>query len=173
MSLTEIIKHIKLIIFDVDGVFTDGKFYYGNHEEMVGFHSHDGYGIRQLQKTGIEIAIISGRGSEAVKRRFAELNIQHLFLKQHNKLEAYEQLLFLLHITDDQVAYVGDDYPDLCVMEKVALPIAVPNATESVKKIAKYCTKNKGGKGAVREICDLILKAQDLYMPMLNSYLNQ
>ncbi|OGT25805.1 MAG: hypothetical protein A3I77_00060 [Gammaproteobacteria bacterium RIFCSPLOWO2_02_FULL_42_14] len=148
---------IKLLILDVDGVLTNGKVYYGNSEEMMGFHVQDGSGLHQLRQKGIIVAVISGRESTAVKRRLAELQIQHVFLAQSDKLAAYQTLLSTLQFTDEQVAYVGDDVADIPVMEKVALPIAVANAVPAAKKIAKWCTIKEGGNGAVREVCDYLL----------------
>lgn len=156
-KLKSIAKQIRLLILDVDGVLTNGKLYYGDHDEILAFHIHDGAGIKLLQKNNIIVAVISGRSSNALKRRLKELDIQHALLGQENKLQAYQTLLAQLQLQDHEVAYVGDDIADGDVMKKVAFPIAVSNAISSIKKIALWCTTKKGGHGAVREVSDLLL----------------
>lgn len=154
--------NIKLLICDVDGVLTDGTLYYGsNGIEIKGFHVHDGLGLKQLMNAGIEVAVITKRCSEAVSRRLEELGVNNHYQGCDNKLTAYQALKDKLHLTDADVAYIGDDLPDLPVMEKVGLPIAVANATTPMKKIAAYTTELSGGQGAVREVCDHILEARD------------
>jgi 3-deoxy-D-manno-octulosonate 8-phosphate phosphatase (KDO 8-P phosphatase) len=159
--LTKIAKNIKLLILDCDGVLTDGTIYVtAQGTEMIAFNVLDGMGIELLQKSGVIVAVISGRHNEAVQHRLNKLNIEHVFLGMHNKITAFETLMNTLQLQTSQVAYVGDDFLDIPVMEKVALPITVPNATDGVKKIAKMCTQKKGGHGAVREVCDFIYHAQ-------------
>jgi len=152
---------IRLLVLDVDGVLTDGSLYFDaeGHEQKV-FNAKDGYGMRRLMKAGIQIAIISGRKSRPVQARMDELGIQHVFLGQNQKLETLEKLTEKLGLTLDQVAYVGDDAPDIECMETVGLAIAVNDAHTSVRKIAQLRTSLPGGRGAVREVCDLILDAQ-------------
>ena len=134
-------KKIKLLILDCDGVLTDGKIYFTHHgEEMIGFNVQDGYGIVLLRQTAIQIAVISGRDTPAVFHRLTQLKIPHIFLGQHEKTTAFDSLLKKLQITPDEVAYMGDDMPDMDVMEKVGLPIAVQNAVPAVKKIATLCS---------------------------------
>lgn len=155
--ITAIAKEIQLLILDNDGVLTDGKIYFSNTgEQMLAYHIHDGMGIKHAQQSGIEIAVISGRDSQALRFRLSELSISHIFLGQHDKMDAYKTLLADLQLSPENVAYCGDDLPDIPVMKKVALPIAVANAIDEVKKIALYCTEKRGGHGAVREICDLL-----------------
>ena len=157
------IEKIKLLILDCDGVLTDGKIYYSHTgEEMISFNVQDGHGIVHLQANGIPVAVISGRENTAVAHRLKQLKIEHVFLGQHHKLPAFDSLLQIYKITPNQVAYVGDDLPDLDVIKKVGLPIAVANAIDSIKKIAKITTQKKGGDGAVREVCDLIYSAQQI-----------
>ena len=159
-SLKTTAKQIQLLILDVDGVLTDGKIHVTDSgEETLSFHVHDGYGIVRLREIPIPIAIISGRNTPAMSHRFKKLKIEHLFLGQPEKMTAFHSLLNKLDITPDAVAYVGDDLLDIPVMELVGLPIAVANAMPAVKKIAKGCTQNNGGDGAVREVCDLIYAA--------------
>jgi 3-deoxy-D-manno-octulosonate 8-phosphate phosphatase (KDO 8-P phosphatase) len=159
--ITNIAKKIKLLILDNDGVLTDGKIYFTNSgEQMLSFHIHDGLGIKRAQAAGMMIAVISGRDSKALRLRLAELSVEHFFLGQREKVTAFETLISQLKISPEEIAYVGDDLPDIDVMKKVALPIAVANAMNDVKKIALYCTEKKGGEGAVREICDFIVDAK-------------
>lgn len=159
-QLLEIAKKIKVIILDVDGVLTDGRIYFLNTgEQMVSFHVHDGLGIKLLQECGITVAVISSRNTLAVQHRLRELAIQHTFLGQHDKLKALDELLMEVDCPLKEIAYVGDDLPDIAVMQKVGLPVAVANAVKKVRQAALYCTQKKGGKGAVREVCDLIYSA--------------
>ena len=164
MSTTELHKklaNIKLLILDVDGVLTDGKITLNAQgEELISFHVHDGFGIKALQKINIEIAVISGRDTKAVAHRLAFLGIQHVFLGQKEKITAFESLLAKLAISADEVAFIGDDLPDIPLMQKVGLPICVKNGTDIAKKTAHFCTEKEGGHGAVREICDFIIAAK-------------
>ena len=150
--------NIKLLILDVDGVLTDGKIWYSSDgNEQKCFHTQDGLGLKRLQAIGIQIAIISGRQSNAVDQRMAELGIQHIYQGQSNKINAYESLLKIGNVSPTEVAYIGDDLPDIPIMERVGLRIAVNNAVPEVKAIADWCTSRHGGEGAVREACDFIL----------------
>lgn len=158
---TEKIANIKLLILDVDGVLTDGKLYYSAEGETLKvFHVHDGAGIKQLQKNGITVALISCRHSEAVKQRALELGIAEVYQGQSEKMAAFFELCQKLKLSAHEIAYVGDDTPDLAVMKLVGFSIAVANATAAVKKQADWETTLKGGKGAVREVCDMLLSAQ-------------
>ncbi len=149
---------IKLLILDVDGVLTDGKICYSSDgTETKFFHVQDGLGIKLLQQAGIEVAIISSRQSEAVEKRMRELKIKHLHQGQEQKIIAYESLLKECHLTAEMTAYMGDDLPDIPVLEQVGLAIAVANAVHAVKKVSHWQTMARGGEGAVREACDMIL----------------
>lgn len=160
-DVTAIAKQIQLLILDVDGVLTDGQIYYSaNGDEIKAFHIHDGWGIRALIRSGISIAVITGRKSALTKRRADELNIPYYFEGQQHKLDAYGQLKDKLQLTDQQIAYVGDDILDLPVMRKVGLPVAVQNAVKPVQAVATWHTTKSGGNGAVREVCELIMNAQ-------------
>ncbi|AAO90289.1 3-deoxy-manno-octulosonate-8-phosphatase KdsC [Coxiella burnetii] len=151
-------RRIKLLILDVDGVLTDGRLIYSSRGEILKvFHVHDGLGIKQLLKAGIEVAIISSRKSKAVSRRAAELGIRHVFQGQPDKRIAFKKLLSQLKLDEKQVAYVGDDLPDLPIMQQVGLAIAVTNALPAVQQQAHWKTRKEGGQGAVREVCDFIL----------------
>lgn len=165
-------KKIRLLILDVDGVLTTGAIYYGsNGFEMRGFHIHDGLGLKLLMKANIHIAIISSKKSEAVEKRLKELGITNAYLGQENKLPAYEELKASFSLTDDEIAYMGDDLPDLPLLKRAGFAITVKNAPEIIQQHADYIAKIKPGKGAVREVCELILKAQDKFQSVIQSYL--
>lgn len=154
-------EKIQLLICDVDGVMSDGLIYMGNNgEELKAFNVRDGYGIRCLLTSGIEVAIITGRQSKLLEDRAKTLGITYLYQGQHNKLLAYQQLLDTLNLKPEQTAYIGDDLIDLPVMEKVGLSVAVADAHPLLTPRADYVTRIAGGRGAVRELCDLILLAQ-------------
>ena len=154
-------KNIKLVIFDVDGVLTDGSIIIGDDgEEYKAFHSRDGHGMKLLQYTGVEIGIITGRTSKVVEYRMNSLGINHLYQGQQIKLPAFEQLIKKLNLTAEQCAYVGDDIVDLAIMSRVGLAIAVQDAHDVVKKHAHWITPANGGKGAAREVCELIMEGQ-------------
>lgn len=152
---------IKLLILDVDGVLTNGQVYVcdcGN--EIKGFSTQDGIGLKLLLASGIEIAIISGRKSIATKKRLRELNIKHVYLGVADKIKVFDKLKNKLSIENKNIAYIGDDLPDLSVMQQVGFSIAVDNAVDAIKDIAHHVTTRKGGNGAVREACDLILSSK-------------
>ena len=154
-------KALKLLILDVDGVLTTGAIYYGSDGfEMKGFHIHDGLGLKLLQQAGLLLAIISGKKSEAVARRLQELNIQHIYLGFEDKLPIYEKIKQELGLQDHEIAYMGDDLPDLPVLNEVGFAVAVSNAVAEVKKAADYVTEKRGGHGAVREVVEMILNVQ-------------
>lgn len=152
---------MRLAIFDVDGVLTDGTLYIGAQGEVFkAFNSLDGHGIRMLQAAGIATAIISGRSSEAVARRAQELTIAHVVQGSADKVADFERLAAKLGITAQECAFVGDDIPDLGVMKHCGLAVAVANAAEQVRQAAHYVTAAHGGRGAVREFCELVLRSQ-------------
>jgi 3-deoxy-D-manno-octulosonate 8-phosphate phosphatase (KDO 8-P phosphatase) len=156
-------KKIKLVIFDVDGVLTDGGLYFTDDgREIKKFHVRDGLGISLLVKTGIEVAVITGRNSVIVAERMKSLGVSHVYQGRMNKLETYDNLKLALDITDEEVAFVGDDIIDLPIMEVCALPVAVADAHDAVKAKAALVVEQKGGHGAARDVCDLIMQAQDL-----------
>ncbi len=166
-----IAKDIKLLILDVDGVLTDGRIILDNEgNEFKAFHVRDGHGIRMLIHAGIKVAIITGRYSKVVERRAHELGIIDVFQKCRKKKAAYAQLLKQHSLKDHEVAYIGDDIIDAPIMAVVGLPVAVADAYAETKNYALMVTKNRGGRGAVREITDLILKAKGLWKGMINEY---
>jgi 3-deoxy-D-manno-octulosonate 8-phosphate phosphatase (KDO 8-P phosphatase) len=155
------LKTIALLLLDVDGVLTDGGIYYTESgEEMKRFDTQDGYGIVRLQKAGVAIAILTGRYSRLVERRAQELGISEIYQNVENKGEAYAAIKTRLGLKDHQIAYIGDDEPDLPVLKQVGFSAAPANAAGVVQKAAEYVCRRKGGEGAVREVIDLILKAR-------------
>ncbi len=172
MSTDKLAKKIKLIIFDVDGVLTDGGLYFTEDgTEFKRFNALDGHGIKMLKDNGVEPAVISARASNAVKHRMENLGIVHFYQGQADKVVAFNDLLQKLNLSATEVAYVGDDVIDLPVMTKVGFAVAVANAHDLVKQHADLTTEKLGGNGAVREICDFILKAQGNFDQAMAKYL--
>jgi 3-deoxy-D-manno-octulosonate 8-phosphate phosphatase (KDO 8-P phosphatase) len=170
-NLNSQLNKIKLVILDVDGVLTSGQIVYSNSgEELKFFNIKDGLAIKQLQEHGIAVAIITARESTIVTRRATELNIQYVYQNQKNKLDAYKNIKNELNLDDCQVAYMGDDWPDLPVLMQVGMPVVVNDAEELIKPYAKYITEKTGGNGAVREFAYLLLKAQNKLSLIINKY---
>lgn len=165
-------KDLKLFLLDVDGVLTDGTITY-THEgnEIKSFHTRDGLGIRLLMESGVEVGLITARESEAVNRRVQDLGIKHVFQKAKNKLEIFEQLLKDLQLQPTQVGYMGDDWLDLPLLVRVGFAATVADAVPEVLQVAHYVTKRRGGRGAVREVCDLVLEAKGTGKTLLEKYL--
>ena len=162
---------VTLIIFDVDGVMSDGSLYYSNtQEELKAFNVQDGLGIKMLHAANIKTAIITGRQSEIVKKRARELNIEHLLQNRDDKLLAALELAKTLEIPIEHIAYIGDDLPDLSAIKTLGFGIAVLNASPHVKAVADYQTKLPGGHGAIREVCELILDAQNKLEAIIATY---
>lgn len=152
------LRNIKLVAFDVDGVFTDGRFYLSDDGvESKAFNTQDGFGIRQLQNAGIAVAIISGRKSAAVEKRMAELDVEHVYLACKDKLATFDELTAKLDIEARETVFVGDDIPDLPLLSKVGYAVAVANAVAAVREYCDHTTTAAGGNGAVREVCELVL----------------
>ncbi len=152
---------IKLVIFDVDGVLTDGRLYFDEQGgEFKSFHSRDGLGINLLRQTGVEVAVISGRMSKSVNYRMQSLGIERVFQGQKNKLLPYDKLREELQLLPEQIAHVGDDLIDLPLLRRVGLAVAVADAHPSILPFAHWRTERPGGAGAAREVCDLIMDAQ-------------
>ena len=160
-DIRERASKVRLAVFDVDGVLTDGRLHYteDGHESKA-FHVHDGLGLKRLLANGIEVAIITARTSRIVANRMAELGIAHVYQGQGDKRACLHQLTNALFLEGAEVAYTGDDVPDLRAMSEVGLAIAVANAHPWVLERAHWRTRREGGNGAVREACDLILAAQ-------------
>ena len=155
-------RAVRLAIFDVDGVMTDGSLYFGPRGEALKvFNILDGHGVKLLMKAGVQTAIISGRKSPALTQRAAELAIEHVVQGTgDDKVPAFEKLLKKLRLGEAQCSYMGDDIQDLPVMRRCGLAVAVLNAVDAVKAHAHYVTRAHGGRGAIREFCDLVLAAQ-------------
>jgi len=174
MSITEKARHIKLLILDVDGVMTDGKIVYTHTgEELKFFDAKDGHGLRMFMRVGIDVAIITGRSSAAVEKRAADLGIGMVFQKALNKIDVYEKILKQKNLTDRNISAVGDDLTDLPLLKRCGLSFTVPDGVEEVKNEADYITSRLAGKGAVREICEVILKAQGLWPEVIARYVQE
>ncbi|MBT4838680.1 MAG: 3-deoxy-manno-octulosonate-8-phosphatase KdsC [Methylococcales bacterium] len=172
-KIMEKASKIKMIIFDVDGVLTSGELFIGDDgQEYKAFNSLDGHGMKMLQNSGVEIAIITGRTSNVVKTRMKSLGITHLYEGQHDKRLGYKDLKEKVNLTDEEIAYVGDDVVDLPVMKYVGLSVAVNSAHPFVIKHADITVSKDGGRGAAREICELIMDAQGNLEKELISYLD-
>lgn len=171
-DILEKASKIKLVIFDVDGVLTDGSLFLGDDgQEYKAFNSQDGHGMVMLQESGVEIAIITGRTSEVVRLRMASLGISHVFQGHRDKLPPFEELKKTVKLTNEQIAYVGDDVVDLPVMSRVGLAIAVQDAHTFTKQHAHWVTSSNGGQGAAREVCELLMEAQGKLHSTLHGYL--
>ncbi|MCL5041473.1 MAG: HAD family hydrolase [Gammaproteobacteria bacterium] len=152
---------IRLAIFDVDGVLTDGRLYFmPDGTEFKSFNTLDGHGIKMLINSGVEVAIISGRQSPLVERRAANLGIKHLIQGREDKLNALAELREIVPVELDKIAFLGDDLPDLTVMRRVGLGMAVASADAFVRQHAHGVTQANGGAGAAREFCEFIMRAQ-------------
>lgn len=155
-------RNIKLLICDIDGVFSDGRIYLGNDgEELKAFHTKDGFGIKSLINSGVQVAVITGRNSKIVENRMKSLTVQHIYQGQEDKIVAFNQLKESLSLRNDEIAYIGDDSPDLPVMELVGFAVSTNDAHPLVKRTAHYTTTMLGGFGAVRELTDLIMLSQN------------
>ncbi|AFT67676.1 MAG: 3-deoxy-D-manno-octulosonate 8-phosphate phosphatase (KDO 8-P phosphatase) [Cycloclasticus pugetii] len=164
-------QDIRCVIFDVDGVLTDGKLFFdlkGN--EYKSFHAQDGQGLKLLQQNGIDVAVISGRSSPLVEQRMKNLGVTNIYQGQENKTAAFNHLLKKLNITPNQVAHVGDDLPDLALMTRTRLAIAVKDANPSILGYCQGQTERLGGHGAAREVCDTILSIQDKLTPSVQLF---
>lgn len=160
-DILEKARLIKLVVFDVDGVLTDGSLFLGDDgQEYKAFHSKDGLGMKLLQASGVEIGIITARTSKLVEHRMHSLDIKHVYQGQLDKRKAFDKLLVKLNLNHDQVAYVGDDVIDLPVMKQAGLAIAVQDAHPLAKQHAHWQTPHNGGRGAARDVCELIMEAQ-------------
>ncbi|MFH1777857.1 MAG: HAD-IIIA family hydrolase [Candidatus Omnitrophota bacterium] len=164
-------KRVKAIIFDVDGVLTDGKIYYTNGgDELRAFNVHDGMGIELLRKAGIKTFIITGKRSNIINRRAKDLKIDKVFQNSSNKIVAYKKILKAYNLNDDQVCFIGDDLLDLEVLRRVGFSVTVPKANASIKDVCCYVTQKQAGDGAVREVIEFILKAQNKWNEITQNY---
>lgn len=161
---------VQLMVFDVDGVLTDGRLHYGPDGEVLkAFDTLDGHGVKLLRSAGVQTAIITGRSSKIVASRARELAIDHVFQGVHDKTDALAQLLSTTGVAAHDTGYMGDDWPDLAVMLKVGFAAVPANAHVELVRRAHYVAQARGGRGAVREVCDLILRARGYYDALLDA----
>ncbi|MCI5224281.1 MAG: phenylphosphate carboxylase subunit delta [Candidatus Electrothrix sp. AR4] len=164
-------KNVELLLLDVDGVLTDGTlFYSGAAEEIKGFNTLDGFGLRLLRDAGIAVGLITARSSEALNRRAGELKLEYIYTDCRDKVLGYKEILTLSGCSADQTAYMGDDWLDLPVLLRVGCSFAPADAAAEVRQRVDYVTGRAGGHGAVREACELILEAQGKYSALLEKY---
>ena len=165
-------KKIKLLLLDVDGVLTDGRLYFSNQgDEFKAFSTLDGHGLKMLQKSGVKVGIITGRTSNLVAKRASDLGIKILIQGREDKWDALQEILQDHPTSLDEIALMGDDWPDLTVMCRIGLALAPANAHFSVAERAHWLSNARGGEGAVREACDLIMTAQNTFDTILKPYL--
>lgn len=160
MEIKERAKKIKLLLLDVDGVLTDGRVTLGNYgDEIKSFDISDGLGIVLLRKSGVRVAIITAKTSRIVKMRARHLGIEKIY-QNHYKIKSFLDIKKRFKVGDEEICFVGDDLIDIPILKRVGFAVCVPDASEEAGKIAHYVTKKRGGRGAVREVCELILKSQ-------------
>ena len=165
------LKSVKLLMLDVDGVLTDGKIIYNDRgEEIKAFNVRDGHGLKLLMRAGIEIALITGRKSKVVLHRARDLGIKKVYQRGTNKIDIYEKILKGKKLKDIHVGFVGDDLVDIPVLKRVGFSAAVGDAIPEVKKVVDYVASKRGGEGAVREICELLLKVQNKWEGITERY---
>jgi 3-deoxy-D-manno-octulosonate 8-phosphate phosphatase (KDO 8-P phosphatase) len=169
--LLEKAKKIKLLLLDVDGVLTDGRIIYDSarHDTKL-FDVHDGLGVYLLKKAGIKTILITAKGSKAIKPRAQDMQVEAVFENISPKSSVLNKILKKYSLDLDGVCFVGDDLVDLCLMKRVGFPIAVFNAAPEIKQVASYITLRPGGRGAVREVAELILKSQGKWEELLRTY---
>jgi 3-deoxy-D-manno-octulosonate 8-phosphate phosphatase (KDO 8-P phosphatase) len=171
LTLLERARKTRLLMMDVDGVLTDGRIIQDGHgHELKVFDVKDGHGIVMAHRAKLRTALISGRESETITRRAEELGIELVFQKIWNKLEVYEKILVDTELTHDEVAYIGDDLIDIPLLRRVGLAVAVADAVDEVKAAAHLITQRPGGQGAVREVIELILRAQGQWDSLIERY---
>lgn len=171
-ELQECARNIKLLLLDVDGVLTDGKLYFGNQgEEFKAFNILDGHGMKMLQEHGVKVGIVTGRESQLVAKRAKDLGIEILYQACKDKKQTVKEIAQQHSLQLQQIAFMGDDYPDLGAMRSVGLAFTTANAHPVNISHAHWCSEKPGGSGAVREACDLIMQAQDSYTKALEKYL--
>ncbi len=173
-EILEKAKKIKALLTDVDGVLTDGRIIYDSEgRELKFFHVRDGHGIKMLVSHGIEVGIITGRNSTIVEKRAKELGIRYVIQNAHDKGKIVDDFLRETKLESKEVCYIGDDIVDLPVFVKVGLTVTVPDAPMEVQKYADYITLNYPGRGAVREVCEIILRAKGIWDNIIKSYLKK
>ena len=167
-------RPVKILLLDVDGVLTDGSLIYSHEgQESKAFNTQDGFGLRLLQEAGLELGVITARSSEAVARRCANLKMRYIYQAAGNKLEAYQEIMRLSGCKPFEIAYMGDDWLDLALLNRAGFAAAPANGVREAQEASHYTTELSGGHGAVREICDLILEAKGRYQELLQSYMSR
>jgi len=170
-NLIEKAKKIKLLILDVDGVLTDGKIIYDSEgRDLKFFDVHDGLGVYLLKKAGVLTILITARGSKAIRPRAVDMQVEEIFEDIENKGKLLDKISKKYKLNNSQICFVGDDLVDISIMKKVGLSVAVRNACPEIKRISDYITKKEGGKGAVREIAEIILKAKGKWQELVSLY---
>jgi 3-deoxy-D-manno-octulosonate 8-phosphate phosphatase (KDO 8-P phosphatase) len=165
-------SRIKLLLMDCDGVLTDGRLWLlENGDEQKSFNTHDGLGLELLHRAGLKSGIITGRSSQAVARRAHELGVEFVRQGDENKVSAFDEILRLAAVDEDEVAFIGDDLTDIPLMQRSELSVAVADAVEEARLVAHYVTRAEGGRGAVREVVELILKSQGRWNDLVEKYL--
>lgn len=173
MNITEKAKKIKLVVFDIDGVMTDGSLFFGDDgQEYKAFNSFDGHGLRMLQECGVKVAVITGRKSNVVEHRMSDLGVTLIYQGYRDKTPAFAALVKEVNLPLDEITYVGDDVVDLPIMSQLDFAIATQNAHPFVKQHAHWITERPGGRGAARDVVEFILEAKGLLEDKLNSYLH-
>ncbi len=172
MSLKDRAQRLKLLLMDVDGVLTDGRLYYTEEGERIKvFDVHDGLGIKLLQRAGISTGVISGRESEALRNRLLELGIEEIYMGRFEKDGVLKEIMERKGLSPEEIGFIGDDLVDIPVLKRVGFPVAVRNAPGAVKSFAVYITLREGGRGAVREVVELILRLRGDYGELVGKYL--
>lgn len=170
-SIAHKVKKIKLLLLDVDGVLTDGRIIYDSRgHDMKLFDVHDGLGVCLLKKAGIKTILITAKGSRAIKPRAKDMRVEEIFADISPKTLALDRILHKYKVSADEICFIGDDLVDLCVMKRVGFPVAVFNAAPEIKQVAAYITLRHGGRGAVREVSELILKSQGKWQEVVATH---
>ena len=171
MTIQERAKKIKLLILDVDGVLTDGRIIYDSKgKDLKLFDVHDGLGVYLLSRIGIKTILITAKGSKAIKPRARDMHVEKVYENITPKTIVYDKIIKDYKLVDDEICFVGDDLVDIGILKRAGLPIAVANACAEVKEKSLYITQKKGGRGAVREVAELILKSQDKWQEVMRIY---
>ncbi len=169
--MSEKVKQVKVLLLDVDGVLTDGRIIYDSRgSDMKFFDVHDGMGVHLLKKAGIPTILITAKGSRAIKPRAKDMQVDKVYENVSPKTRVLRSILKKYRVRNEELCFVGDDLVDLCLMGEVGVPVAVSNAASEIKKRAVYVTSRQGGRGAVREVAELILKAQGKWEKLLTHY---
>lgn len=170
-NIAERARKIKLLLLDVDGVLTDGRIVYGKYgDELKNFDVNDGLGIILLKRADFKCVIVTAKGSPVVNKRAKELKIDRVYSDFHYKIKALGAIKRKFKVREEEICFVGDDIIDIPILKRAGLSIAVPNALDEVKQVSHYVTKKAGGRGAVREVCELLLKAQGKWQEVTKAY---